>query len=175
MFSASDADTVTRRDGSRLEGRVVTVDAEAVVLQTDAGAQRIPRADVLAISFEAPAPPLKVEIRNVRADDAADLLVEGEAVVTDARDGGSWIDITSRLKEGNNRLGLRMRNTHGTWAFRFHLRINGTIVPVACGTPAKVDDPCTAYGHTGIETGTIEVGPIWLHVDRALGRAELLP
>jgi hypothetical protein len=169
------ADTVTRRDGSRIEGRVVAVDAEAVVVESDSGTQRLRRGDVVSISFEAPAPPLKVEIRNVRSDDAADLLVEGDTVVADARDGGSWIDITPKLKEGNNRLGLRIRNTHGTWAFRFHLRINGTVVPVSCGTPGKADDPCTAFGHTGRESGTVEVGPIWLHVDRALGRAELLP
>lgn len=145
------------------------------MVATDSGTQRLRRVDVASISFEAPVAPLKVEIRNVRADDAADLLVEGEAVVTDAREGGSWIDITPRLKEGNNRLGLRIRNSRGTWAFRFHLRINGDVVPVACGTPLKPDDPCTAFGHTGLESGTIEVGPIWLHVDRALGRAELLP
>ncbi|HEX6853359.1 MAG TPA: hypothetical protein VF139_18320 [Candidatus Polarisedimenticolaceae bacterium] len=169
------ADVVTRRNGTRVEGRVVSVDADAVVVETDSGRTRLLRSDVATVSFEAVAPPLKVEIRNVRADDAADLLVEGEAVIVDAREGGSWIDVTSKLKEGNNRLGLRIRNDRGTWAYRFHVRINGTVVPVACGTPMKQDDPCTAWGHSGLETGTFEVGPIWLNVDRALGRAELLP
>lgn len=153
----------------------MSVDADSVVLETGSGTKRLPRSDVVTVSFEAAAPPLKVEIRNVRADDSADLLVEGEAVVVDAREGGSWIDITAKLKEGNNRLGLRIRNDRGTWAYRVHLRINGQVVPVACGTPLKREDPCTAFGHTGLETGTFEVGPIWLNVDRALGRAELLP
>lgn len=146
-----------------------------MILETGSGTRRLPRSEVASVAFEAELPPLKVEIRNVRADDAADLLVEGEAIVVDAREGGSWIDITPKLKEGNNRLGLRIRNDRGTWAYRAHLRINGVIVPLACGTPLKKDDPCTAFGHTGLETGTFEVGPIWLHVDRALGRAELLP
>lgn len=169
------ADVITRRDGTRVEGRVVSVDADAVLVETDSGTRRLARADVASVSFEAVAPPLKVEIRNVRADDAADLLVEGEVVVRDAREGGSWIDITSRLKDGNNRLGLRIRNDRGTWAYRVHLRINGVVVPLSCGTPLKKDDPCTAFGHSGLETGTFEVGPHWLNVDRALGRAELLP
>jgi hypothetical protein len=33
-----------------------------------------------------------------------------DAVIRDARDGGEWTDITSRLKEGDTPIGFRIRN-----------------------------------------------------------------
>lgn len=135
----------------------------------------LPRDEVASILFGPKAPRLKVEIRNVRSDDAATVLLDGEPVIVDARGEGAWTDVTDRLKEGNNEIRLRIRNDRGTWAYRIHVRVNGKVSPIACGTPLVRDDPCREGGHTGVETGEIDVGPFWLNVDRALGRAELLP
>ncbi|HZN55723.1 MAG TPA: hypothetical protein VFB67_10440 [Candidatus Polarisedimenticolaceae bacterium] len=168
-------DTVVRRDGSRFEGTVASVDAAAVVLDTPSGTLRIPRHDVASISFNE-IKPLKVEIRNVKSDDALDVLVDGEEVIRDARDGGAWIDLTPRLKDGNTPVRLRVKNQRATWAYQLHFRINGEIVPVGCGTPFAAGAGCTCCGKTGKEVGTIEDLPeFWIHVDRALGRAEILP
>lgn len=169
------ADTVERRDGSRFEGEVVSLDASALLLQTSSGTMRFPRAEIASIVF-ASVKPIKVEIRNVKSDDAVDVFVDGDAVIRDARDGGEWIDITSRLKEGNTAIGLRIRNDRGSWAYHVNLRLNGKVVPVVCGTPLSAGKGCTSQGRTGNELGTIEDLPlIWIHVDRALGRAEILP
>ena len=169
------ADTIIRRNGSRLDGTVATVDAEFVDLQTSSGRIRVPRADVASISFES-APPMKVEIRNVNSDDALDVLVDGDVVIRDARDGGEWVDITSRLKDGNTPVRLRIRNDRGGWAYRVHLRLNGQVIPLSCGTPHAAGQGCACCGKTGTEIGTIDDLPeVWIHVDRAQGRAEILP
>jgi hypothetical protein len=39
--------------------------------------------------------------------------LDGDPVIRDARDDGEWIDFTSRLKEGNAPIGLRIHNDHG--------------------------------------------------------------
>ncbi len=169
------ADTILRRDGTRFEGTVVTVDSAFVVLQHSSGTLRIQRADVASITFETVLP-MKVEIRNVKSDDALDVLVDGDLVIRDARDGGEWVDITSRLKDGNTQMRLRIRNDRGGWAYRVHLRLNGQVVPLACGTPHSAGEGCRCCGKTGTEIGTIDDLPeIWIHVDRAQGRAEVLP
>jgi len=168
-------DTVVRRDGSRFDGTVTTVDATFVVIQTSSGPMRLPRPDVASISF-GELKPLKVEIRNVKSDDALDVLVDGEEVIRDARDGGAWIDITSRLKDGNTPMRLRVRNQRASWAYQVHVRINGEVIPLTCGTPLAAGHGCTCCGKTGNEVGTIDDLPeVWIHVDRALGRAEILP
>lgn len=173
QVAASDA--IVRRDGSRLEGDVVGVDAAFVTIETDGGVRRVPRSDVATIHFGSPAPPLRVEIRNVRSDDSLDAFLDDEPVIVGAREGGEWIDLTPKLKTGNNPLRLRIRNDRGTWAYRLSLRINGQTTPLACGTPLRRDDPCTCCGMSGTELGEIDLPPIWLHVDPELGRAEVLP
>lgn len=172
------ADVVVRRDGGRIEGAVLAVDAEFVTVKTDRGTTRVARKDVASIDFEAQAvpPPLKIEIRNVASDDSLDVLLDGEPVIRDASEGGEWVDLTPRLKDGNNDLRLRIRNERGTWAYRFHVRINGTVTPISCGTARRREDPCRCCGKTGVETGVIDdLPPVWIHVDRALGRAEVMP
>ena len=177
--SPSAADVVVRRDGGRIEGTVLSVDGEAVVVKTDRGTSRVPREEVASIAFDAsaaPAPPLRVEIRNVSSDDALDVLLGDEVVIRDASEGGAWVDLTPRLKDGNNALGLRIRNERGAWAYRLHVRINGAITPIACGTARRREDPCRCCGKKGTEIGVIDDLPqVWIHVDRALGRAEVLP
>ncbi len=170
------ADTVVRRRGPDIEGTVISVDGDHVVIETPSGRMRLPRAEVAAVQFASPAPALKVEIRNVRSDDAVDVLLNDEVVVREAGEGGEWVDLTPKLKEGNNALRLRIRNDRGTWAYRLSLRLNGEVVPLACGTPLRTNDPCTCCGKEGRETGIVDDLPVlWIHVDRALGKAEVLP
>jgi hypothetical protein len=169
------ADTVIRRDGSRLDGRVVSLDDAAVTVETGTGTVRVKRSDVASIAFQDVAPPLRVEIRNVRSDDAVDVFVDDDPVIVGAREGGEWTDITARLKEGNNPIRLRIRNDRGTWAYRLSVRINGKVTELACGTALDRSRPCTCCGMTGIETGSFDLPPTWINVDRGLGRAEVLP
>ena len=173
------ADLVQTRDGRSLEGHVRSIDERTVVLATPKGDVRIPRVDVEVIRLEQGpevAPPLKVEIRNVHSDDAVDVMLDQRVVIRDARHGGEWTDVTPWLKDGNNPIRLRIHNARGTWAYHVVVRINGEVVPLACGTALRTDDPCTCCGKTGREHGTIDDLPtVWLHVDRALGRAELQP
>lgn len=173
------ADVVVRRNGSQVEGQVLSVDATSVVVKTARGNLRLERAEIESIQFvksDAVAPPLRVEIRNVQSDDEVDVLFDGETVIRGAREGGDWIDLTPLLKDGNNELRLRIRNDRGTWAYRLSLRINGVVTPIECGTPNRSDDPCRCCGKTGVEKGIIDDLPIvWIHVDRALGRAEVEP
>ncbi len=155
---------------------MVAVDAEHVVVDAAGGRVRLPRSNVASIEFAARDLPLKVELRNLRSDDAVDVFVNGEVVLQEAREGGSWVDLTPRLKDGNNALRLRIRNDRGTWAYRLALRINGEIVPIACGTPFRPDDPCRCCGKEGRELGVLDDLPtVWLFVDRGLGKAEVLP
>ena len=169
------ADTVLRRDGSRFEGSVRSVDDSVVFLETSSGPMRFSRGDVASIVF-ASIKPVRVEVRNVRSDDSVDVLVDGVEVIRDARDGGEWIEITPRLKEGNTALRLRIHNDRGGWAYHVNVRLNGTVVPISCGTPLSAGHGCKENGKTGDELGTIDDLPeIWIHVDRALGRAEILP
>lgn len=172
------ADTIARRDGSTVEGEVLSVDGQKIVMRTSSGTVSLPRREVVSIHFsesEALLPPLKVEIRNIRSDDSVDVLVNDEIVLREGREGGSWIDLTSRLKEGNNALRLRIHNDRGTWAYRLGLRVNGVVSTLSCGKPLDRSHPCRCCGKTGTESGIIEDLPIvWLFVDRQAGSAEIL-
>ncbi|HUC42631.1 MAG TPA: hypothetical protein VMR65_01210 [Candidatus Sulfotelmatobacter sp.] len=170
----SRADTVVRKDGVRIEGDVVSVDPTSVVVETRSGRVTLPRAEVASIAF-AGAKPLKVEIKNVLSDDAIDVTLDGEDVIHSASTGGEWIDITPKLKDGNNALRLRIHNARGVWAYRLLLRVNGQTTSLECGTPQGFGKGCTTGGHSGNEIGTIDDLPeIWLNVDRSAGRAEIL-
>jgi hypothetical protein len=179
-LSATDAraDRVERRNGPDVEGDVLTLDEGQVKIRTPEGTVSIPRDQVRAIVFDelaAPPPPLKVEIRNVRSDDFLDVLLDDEPIIQRAREGGRWIDVTDKLKDGNNPLRLRIHNERRVWGYHFTVRINGTVTKLECGTPAA-GRGCQCCGKTGFETGTIEDLPVvWIHVDRALGIAEVLP
>ena len=173
------ADVVEKRSGGSLEGDLVSVDTSYVLIRVAGEIVRLPRSQVSAIRLggdQTVVPPLKVEIRNVRSDDSIDVLLDDEIVLRDAREGGDWIDLTPKLKSGNNPIRLRIRNDRGTWAYRLSLRINGAVTPLACGTPQKREDPCRCCGKTGLEQGIVDDLPVvWLNVDRALGRAEVMP
>lgn len=175
LVTASRADEVVRRDGVKIRGTVVSVDADSVTVRTSSGPRTLARADVASILFGA-IHPLRVEIRNVSSDDALDVLLDGEPLIADARVGGEWIDITGKLKDGNNALALRIHNDRGPWAYRFDIRINGRVFPVGCGTPRASGPGCRCCGKSGNEIGVIDdLPPVWINVDRAQGRAEILP
>jgi hypothetical protein len=170
------ADTVVMRRGSPVEGTVVSVDAERVVVETGSGRVLLSRSEVASIEFTPSNPPLRVELRNLRSDDAVEVLLNDEVVLEEAREGGGWVDLTPKLKDGNNALRLRIRNDRGTWAYRLALRINDRVVPVACGTPFRPADPCRCCGKNGHELGVLDdLPPVWIFVDRGLGKAEVLP
>lgn len=165
---------MVRHDGSTIEGRVVSVDADAVVVESGDSRSRVARADVAEIRFGPIVPVLRVEIRNIESDDSVDVFLEDEAVLREGRRGGEWIDLTRKLKDGNNAVRFQIRNDRGTWAYRVALRLNGETTVLACGTPQRIDDPCREFGHRGNETGRIDLPPFWIHVDRATGAAEVL-
>ena len=169
------ADTVVHSDGSHTEGQVVSVTEDQVLLRTAGETLAIPRAEVASIHFERPRPPLKVEIRNIRSDDAVDVLLAGEIVMSRAREKGAWIDLTPKLKDGNNSLRLRIHNARGGWAYHLDLRINGVVTKLSCGKPYDRNNPCECCGKSGDEIGVVDDLPlIWVHVDREQGHAEIL-
>ena len=173
-WAFSRADTVVRRSGVRIEGNVVSVDSETVVIETRTGPLTLARTEVASISFGGPKP-LKVEIKNVQSDDAVDVSVDGDDVIRSATTGGEWVDITAKLKDGNNALRLRIHNARGVWAYRLILRVNGQSTPIECGTPQAYGKGCALFGKSGNELGDIDDLPeIWLRVDRSAGRAEIL-
>ena len=171
------ADTVLKQDGRELEGDLLSVNDAWVVLRIDGNNVRVPRAEVAAIRFERKEsrPALKVEIRNVRSSDSIDVLLEDEVVIRDAGVGGLWVDLTPRLKSGNNRLGFRIRNEHAGWGYHLQLRINGDLESIGCGTPPGYRDPCRCCGKLGNEKGVIDdLPPMWIYVDTEKGAAELI-
>ena len=170
------ADRVERADGSAVEGRVTAVDEQTVRVRTDRGEIAVPRREVVSIHFATEVHPLKVELRNVRSDDSVEVLLDQETVIREAREGGSWVDLTPKLKEGNNPVRLRVRNARGAWAYHVEFRINGKLVPLSCGKPGPPPEGCRCCGKTGLETGEIDDLPVvWIWVDRALGTAEVIP
>lgn len=173
------ADVVVLRDGTRVEGRVLAVDGERVTVRTEQGDRGVARDRVLVIEFgeseEITRPPLKIELRSVAADDAVEVLLEDRVVLSAGREQGAWTDLTSVLKDGNNKLQLRIHNERAGWAYRLSLRINGVATSIACGKPRDASAPCRCCGKSGRETGWIELDPVWLFVDRGTGSAEVLP
>ncbi|MBD3866801.1 MAG: hypothetical protein IFK94_01645 [Acidobacteria bacterium] len=171
------ADTVVKQDGTELEGELLSVNDAWVVLRTGGNNIRLAREAVAAIRFggEAPAPPLKVELRNIRSSDAIDVLLEEKVVIRDARVGGVWVDLTPELKSGNNRLEFRIRNEHAGWGYHLQLRVNGEVETIGCGEPPGFKDPCRCCGKLGNEKGLIDDLPaLWIYVDRTEGTAELM-
>jgi hypothetical protein len=171
------ADTVVKQNGQELEGELLSVNDAWVVLKTGGNNIRLSRESVAAIRFgrQQPAPVLKVELRNVRSSDAIDVLLEETVVIRDGRVGGVWVDLTPKLKSGNNRLRFRIRNEHAGWGYHLQLRINGEVETIGCGLPPAFKDPCRCCGKIGNEKGTIDdLPPLWIYVDEAGGTAELI-
>jgi len=174
----ADWDRIERRDGSTVEGRLLRVDDETVVLRGLTGKTiRLERAQVATIRLAATpaaAPPWRVELRAVGANDSADVFLNGETLLREVRTQGEWLDITDRIKTGNNELRLRIRNERASWAYDLTLRVNGVATPIRCGSPTRAK-PCTCCGLTGEEVGVLDLPPIWIWADRAAGVVELVP
>src|SRR5262245_11425854 len=64
------ADRIERRDGGVLVGRVVSMDLERIRVRTERGELVLARSEIVSIRFPSEVPPRKVELRNVRSDDA---------------------------------------------------------------------------------------------------------
>jgi hypothetical protein len=170
-------DTVVLRDDTRLEGIVLALDEESIRLRTASGeVLQLPRERVARIVFDQPSPPLKVEVRCPMGDDEFDLLLNGDPVMENvALTASPWVDVSDRLQNGNNEFRPRIRNFRSTWAYRWQMRINGRVSVFSCGQPRLKGKGCSCCGLEGNERGTIEgLDPVWLHVDRALGTAEVL-
>ncbi len=170
-------DVVEKRDGRKMEGTVLSVDGDFVRIRIGRNDVRVPRGDVAAIRFEEKEvrPSLKVEIRNVRSSDSVDVLLEDEPVIRDAGTGGSWVNLTPKLKKGNNRLRFRIRNHHAGWGYHLQLKINGKVSVIQCGTPPTFREPCRCCGKEGFEVGVIDDLPVmWIYYDPDEGTAELV-
>jgi hypothetical protein len=169
------AGTVIRRDGSRLEGHVVSLDEAAVIVETGTGTVRLKRADVASIAFQEVAPPMRIENRDVRTDDAVDVFADNESAIAGARGSGEWPGIPAKLKEGNAPPRLRIRNDRGTWAYRPVLPIDGKATQIMRGAALARTRPGSCCGMTGTEAGSSDLPATWINVDPGLGRAEVLP
>lgn len=174
---ADRADTVVRRDGTEMGGDVISLDRDKLVLLVGDKRVSVAREEVAVIrlSRDKPPPPLRVEIRNIASDDSVDVLLDDRPVILEARTGGEWVNLTPKLKDGNNPIRLRIHNRRGNWAYKIGVRINGESTVLSCGKAFDLSRPCTCCGKTGMETGVFDLPIIWLHVDRAAGRAEILP
>jgi len=171
------ADTVILTDGDELLGEVLSLDAEKLQLKDSYGkVLTVPRSRVRRIVFEATPPPLRVEVRIAAADDEADLLVNGAAVLERVAGLGSgWVDISEKLGGGNNQIRILVRNQRSGWAYRWELRVNGRVGVFSCGQIGIKGKGCACCGIDGAMTGEISaVDPVWLFVDRAAGTAEVV-
>ncbi len=171
------ADTVVLRDGSQISGEVLGLDSEKLTLRDPGGAVKLLlRSQISKVLFEPANPPLKIEVRCAAADDELDLLLNGDAVLERAGPlGTGWVDVSEKARNGNNEFRARVRNERTSWAYRWELRVNGKVTVFSCGQPGIKGKGCTCCGLRGDERGVIDrIDPIWVHVDRSVGKAEIL-
>jgi len=171
------ADTLVLLDGTEMTGEVLDLSAEVLHLRDTRGnLVTVNRSKIARILFVTPPPKLKVDLRCAAADDELDLLLNGDPVQERVGALGSgWLDVTDRLQQGNNQIQVRVRNERASWGYRWELRINGKVSVFSCGQPGTKGKGCTCCGMTGNETGEIgPLEPLWLHVNRAAGAAEVV-
>ncbi len=167
-------DTVTLRDGGELRCRVLSVDANKVLVEKDDGAQQaLPRVQVQRIEFgeAAVAPPIVARVRVLEGDDVVRILLDGTEVASAAALRAGWVDLAPLLKEGPNRLVAEVRNDGGVWAYRWIVE-GGTKKEVfACGLANR--SGCREQGGDGLEKGTFPAGNVWIYVHRSAGDVTL--
>lgn len=173
-FTRAVADEVVLRDGETMQGEVISLDDETLLIRLAGGERRFvgrERVDRIILSPPAEVPPIRVEVKNLGSDDALDLWLNDEKVLEGSRVSREWIDLTDRLREGSNEIRVVVFNERESWAYRWALRLQGRATTFECGIPARAG--CTEEGHTGTEKGEIELPSVWVFVDRDEGRVEI--
>ncbi len=173
-LAAASTDRVFLRDGSELEGTVVSLDRELLVLDLPReGRRKIPRREVAKIEFgEEEAPPLDARVRVLAADDELHLYLDGRELAAPAELEAEWFDLAPHLADGANELTAEVVNVSGPWAYRWVLRVGGRKYTFACGLAGKTG--CRrGEGATGREKGTFFAGRAWLYVHRSDGSIDV--
>jgi hypothetical protein len=168
------ADEVLLRDGERLEGEVVSLDDETLLIRLTGGERRFvgrERVDRIILTPPEDVPPIRVEVKNLGTDDALDLWVNDEKVLEGSKISREWIDVTGMLRDGSNEFRAEVLNERQSWAYRWALRLQGKATTFECGIPSRAG--CTEDGREGNETGRIELPSVWVFVDRDEGRVEI--
>jgi hypothetical protein len=168
------ADEVVLRDGERLEGEVLSLDAETLRIRLPGGERRQvgrERVERILLNEAAEAPPIRVEVKNLGSDDSLGLWVNDEEVLAGSRISREWTDVTDLLRDGSNEVRATVRNERGSWSYRWAIRVQGKATTFECGIPNRAG--CTEEGHSGSETGEIELRSVWVYVDRDEGRVEI--
>jgi hypothetical protein len=167
------ADRVTLADGSEFAGRVVSLDAHALVIEIGGARRTIARADVRRIELgeTAPPPPLVARVKVADADDEVRLLLDGKEIAPPAQLRAEWFDLTPLLGDGPHRLTAEVTNRRGLRAWRWLLEAGGKKETFACGLTGH--SGCTADGRAADAQGTFPAGGVWLYVKLSEGRIEL--
>jgi hypothetical protein len=171
---AVSADEVVLRSGESLQGEVLSLDEETLLIRLVDGEREFvsrERVDRIILAPPAEVPPISVEVKNLGSDDALDLWVNDEKVLEGSRVSREWIDVTERLRDGSNEFRVVVLNERETWAYRWALRLQGKATTFECGIPARAG--CTEEGREGDERGEIELPSVWVFVDRDEGRVEI--
>jgi hypothetical protein len=165
-------DRVALADGSELSGRVVSLDAHALVIEVDGARRTVPRRDVLRIELgEAPPPPLVVRVKVAEADDEIRLLLDEREIASPAQLRAEWFDLAPLLGDGAHHLTAEVTNRRGLRAWRWVLEAGGKKETFACGLTGR--SGCTADGRPADAQGTFPAGGVWLYVKQAEGRIEI--
>jgi hypothetical protein len=168
------ADEVVLRDGERLEGEVLSLDDEKLVIRLPGGERRHvgrERVERILLKPAAEVPPIRVEVKNLGSDDALDVWLNDDQVIAASRISRDWIDLTDLLRDGSNEIRATVHNKRGSWSYRWALRVQGKATTFECGIPNRAG--CTEEGQSGDETGEIELRSIWVYLDRDEGRVEI--
>lgn len=166
-------DTVVLRDGSEIEGQVVSLDAGRLVVDlTDGSRKSFARADVQSIEFgEREMPPIKARVMVNESDDEVRLYLDGREIASPGELQAGWIDIAPLLAEGANQITAEVLNQAGTWSYRWTIEAGGQRHVFSCGLRGKTG--CMREGGTGQERGTMTAGRAWVYLKRRAGEVKL--
>jgi hypothetical protein len=105
------------------------------------------------------------------ADDEVTLKLDGIVIASPAEARAGWIDLAQRLADGANHLTAELRNTAGTWAYRWVLEAGSETRSFSCGMPGR--SGCRRGGTTGLERGSFAAGGVWIYYHRETGELAL--
>jgi hypothetical protein len=165
-------DRVVLRDGTELEGRLVSVDEAVAIVDVEGGGREHVDRDRLArIEFGEAAPALSARVKVYEADDEVTLYLDGIPLAAPADLAGGWIDLAPLLQEGPNLLTGEVFNDGGTWAYRWVLEVDARKYRFTCGLAHK--SGCRRGGLSERARGEMPAGRAWLFVDRRSGDIEV--